>query len=485
MIRQYALLAALLLSMPLAAQNTFTLHRGTQLSIRTITSDVHRPTGLALDATGMLWALESEAASVVRIDPVSGVKTTVLQKPFSVVGGQDASMITAVHDIVIDPDFAGSRPYVYLAHASADGAHNVTRMTYASGRLAEPMLLLSTEPVPASQPCTLMLLPDGTLLFGTGSYDTPAPQDMNSTCGKVLRLRTNGEAPEDNPFFDPLAPTSARSYIYTRGHRAIQGMVRVPRIDAALEGTVYSTEWGSKAGDEINALAAGSNYGWPNEEGYCTTSSSANTCPLTTADVLFTGVAYYAHPAVPEWGRKLLVGSYRMERLLVMDLDASGGISNKNGALAPQNVTTLADSNVFLFTNKEIPERPRDILAANDGRIYVALHQITDEGGTDRIVVLENPAMQVLVSSVQAENTADELLVTPNPVRDHMTIHLADVSSVAWTVVCTDQLGRTMFTTTAAAGSDLVTIPCSDLPIGAYGVSIQVGSTTRHTTVIR
>jgi len=485
MIRQFALLAASLLSLPMVAQETFTLHRGTQLSVRTITTDVYRPNGLAIDASGMLWALESQAGTILRIDPTSGAKTVVLQSPFSIPTTQGTSSINTVYDIVIDPDFNGSHPYIYLAHSTTDGSQLVTRMTYAGERLADPLVLLRTDPVPTSQPCTLLLLPDGTLLFGTGSFDTPAPQDMNSMCGKVLRLRTDGTAPDNNPFFDPLAPTSAASYQFSRGHRALQGMVRVPRIDAALEGTIYGTEWGSKAGDEINALAAGKNYGWPNVEGYCTTSTSTYTCPLTTSDALFTGLAYYAHPAIPEWNRKLLVGSNRLERLLVMDLDNTGEIANKDGSLNPQNVTTLADSNRILFASMEIPERPRDVLASNDGRIYIALHQITDAGGIDRIVVLENPAMQVLVSSVNEDVATNGLFVSPNPVSDHMTVRVTDLPSVAWTVSCTDQLGRIMFTTSVAAGTDVVTIPCSDLPTGAYGVTVQSGPTTQHTTVIR
>lgn len=485
MIRPSTLLAVALLSMPLPAQETISLHRGTSLTVRTVTADVHRPTGLAIDPSGMLWAAESESAMILRIDPRTGTKSVVMQKPFSITSVQGSPTISAIYDIVVDPDFAGTHPYLYLAHATDDGTQHVTRMTFAGERLTDPVVLVSTDPVPSSQPCSLLLLPDGTLLFGTGSFDTPAPQDVTSACGKVLRLRTDGTAPDDNPFYDPLAPTAARSYVYTRGHRAVQGMVRVPRIDAQLEGTIYATEWGSKAGDEINVLASGMNYGWPNVEGYCTSSTSANTCPRTTSDALFTGIAYYAHPAVPEWGRKLLVGTYRLERLLVMDLAADGSIANKDAKRDPQNVTTLADSNIILFTNQDIPERPRDVLAANDGRIYIALHQITDQGGIDRIVVLENPNMQVLVSSVNDVPNGSGLVVSPNPVTDHMTVRMSDVPTSAWTLTCTDQLGRTMFTTTVAAGTDIVTIPCAELPSGAYGISVHHGPTTFHTTVIR
>lgn len=485
MIRPCTLLAVALLFMPLSAQQDISLHRGTSLTVRTVTSSVHRPTGLAMDPSGMLWASEPDSGTVLRIDPLTGVKIVAMQKPTTIVTAHGTVTVTAVYDIVVDPDFAGTHPYIYLAHVASDGAQHVTRFTYANERLASPVVLISTDPVPSSQPCSLLLLPDGTLLFGTGSFDTPVPQDVTSACGKVLRLRTDGTAPDDNPFYDALTPTAARSYVYTRGHRAVQGMVRVPRLDAQLEGTIFATEWGSKAGDEINVLAPGMNYGWPNVEGYCTSSSSANTCPRTTSDALFTGIAYYAHPAVPEWGRKLLVGSYRLERLLVMDLAPDGSIVNKDASRDPQNVTTLADSNIVPFTNNQIPERPRDVIAANDGRIYIALHQITDEGGIDRIVVLENANMQVLVSSVQDVPNGSGLVVSPNPVTDHMTVRMSDVPTSAWTITCTDQLGRTMFTTTVAAGTELVTIPCAELPSGAYGISVHHGPTTYHTTVIR
>lgn len=485
MIRHSALLAALLLSMPLAAQNTFTLHNGTTLTVRTISTELHRPSGLAIDPQGVLWAVEVEAATVNRIDPATGLRQVVLQAPFSMTTTAGGSVITAIYDLVVDPGFSTGRPYIYLAHATSDGTQHVTKFTYSDGQLRDPVVLVSTEAVAALQPCSLLQLSDGTLLFGTGSFDTQAPQELNSTTGKVLRLNTDGSAPQDNPWYDPLAPTSARSYLYTRGHRTVQGMVQVPRIDPTLQGMVYATEWGSNANDEINILHSGKNYGWPDHEGFCTTPTSTNECPRTTADVLFTGVAYYAHPAIPEWQRKLLVGSYRAERFLVMDLDAQGSILNKDASRAARNVTVLADSNVLAFATGGVPERPRDVLAANDGRIYVALHQVVDEGGVDRIAVLENPAMHVLVTSAQ-ENANDVLVrVAPNPVVDHVNIQLGTAPADEWSVLCTDQLGRIVLTTKVSAGSTMVTLPCADLPHGMYGVSVHLGSTVVRSTFIR
>jgi hypothetical protein len=71
----------------------------------------------------------------------------------------------------------------------------------------------------------------------------------------VLRLRDDGSAPPDNPF---IAQAGAKPEIYSYGHRNIQGMA----YDAATA-RVWANEHGSRGGDELNVIAAGNNYGWP------------------------------------------------------------------------------------------------------------------------------------------------------------------------------------------------------------------------------
>ena len=96
--------------------------------------------------------------------------------------------------------------------------------------------------------------PDGMLYAGTGDAGDPASaQDPDSLAGKILRLTPDGGVPADNP--DPSSP------VYSRGHRNVQGL----GWDA--DGTMFATEFGQNAWDELNIIEAGGNYGWPEAEG--------------------------------------------------------------------------------------------------------------------------------------------------------------------------------------------------------------------------
>ncbi|HZG72162.1 MAG TPA: PQQ-dependent sugar dehydrogenase, partial [Chondromyces sp.] len=96
----------------------------------------------------------------------------------------------------------------------------------------------------------LAFSPDGKLFATAGDAGNPEnAQSLDTLAGKILRVNTDGSIPDDNPF--------ARSYIYSYGHRNPQGLAW------AEDGTMYSTEHGQRAHDEINLIKPGKNYGWP------------------------------------------------------------------------------------------------------------------------------------------------------------------------------------------------------------------------------
>ena len=95
--------------------------------------------------------------------------------------------------------------------------------------------------------------PDENLYITTGDAgDSDNSQSLETLAGKILRVDSGGNVPEDNPFGDE---------IYSYGHRNPQG------ITWDGEGNLWSTEHGRsgiKSGfDEINLIEKGNNYGWP------------------------------------------------------------------------------------------------------------------------------------------------------------------------------------------------------------------------------
>ncbi len=101
--------------------------------------------------------------------------------------------------------------------------------------------------------------PDGKMYWTVGDgFDGQKSQSLTNFNGKVLRLNSDGSIPSDNPF--------PNSYIWTYGHRNVQGL-------AWQEGTnaLFVTEHGPTGdlnvvaccNDEINIVEKGKNYGWP------------------------------------------------------------------------------------------------------------------------------------------------------------------------------------------------------------------------------
>jgi len=91
---------------------------------------------------------------------------------------------------------------------------------------------------------------------------TPA-QDMQSTLGKIVRLRDDGSVPGDNPFVDYFSKDAlvddegVYGQVWSLGHRNPLGLA----FD--LDGRLLVMEMGPAGGDELNLIKRGANYGYP------------------------------------------------------------------------------------------------------------------------------------------------------------------------------------------------------------------------------
>ncbi len=96
--------------------------------------------------------------------------------------------------------------------------------------------------------------PDGKLYVGTGDAgDMSNAQNRRSPNGKILRLNPSGSIPSSNPF--------RGSPVWSLGHRNVQGLA----FDKS--GRLWAPEFGQNTFDEVNLIAKGKNYGWPEVEG--------------------------------------------------------------------------------------------------------------------------------------------------------------------------------------------------------------------------
>ncbi len=123
-------------------------------------------------------------------------------------------------------------------------------------------------------------------------------QQTDSLAGTILRMNLDGSIPEDNPF--------ENSYVYSYGHRNVQGLTWLS------DDTMYASEHGNSANDEINLIEAGENYGWPLIEG------TQEQEGLVTPEFTSGSGTTWAPSGMDVYGRTLYVAGLRAMRSLFL-----------------------------------------------------------------------------------------------------------------------------------------------------------------------
>ncbi len=311
-----------------------------------------------------LWVTERNG-KVSRIHPDTGEQQVILTLDNVAQVQESGALGTVLH-----PDFENN-PYVYLVYTYSNGnslLERLVRYTYDNNTLSNETILL--DQIPANRThngSRLIITPDLHLIMTTGDAgDTSLSQDMSSLGGKTLRLNLDGSIPSDNPF--------AGSYIYSLGHRNPQGLVMLQN------GTIYSSEHGPNSDDEINIIASGTNYGWPEVKGIIDTPSeesfAANTAVTEsifnwTPTIAPSDLVYYTNDRIPQWTNKLIMTVLKDKRIVALTLSEDG--------------TSITQEEVF-FDNDF--GRLRDIAVSPTGRVFIATNgdSYGDTSTTHRII---------------------------------------------------------------------------------------------------
>ncbi|MBC7835360.1 MAG: PQQ-dependent sugar dehydrogenase [Phycisphaerales bacterium] len=188
-------------------------------------------------------------------------------------GGEIGLMAICLH-----PDFKDNR-YVYLSYGHTDKDVRVVRYTFdpapaplsADGAqpgdgLVEPTVIVKGIPASVNHAgCRIAFGPDKKLYVTTGEmFKRELAQDMTSLGGKTLRLNDDGSIPHDNPFLGEEHVTKGvRPEIWSFGHRNPQGMDWQPGTNLMFQSEHGPSGELGRGGDEVNAVEAGKNYGWP------------------------------------------------------------------------------------------------------------------------------------------------------------------------------------------------------------------------------
>jgi glucose/arabinose dehydrogenase len=190
--------------------------------------------------------------------------------------------------------------------------------------------------------------------------DQDRAQKPDDHAGSVIRLHDDGRVPRDNPF---VGKPGWKPEKYTLGNRNMQGAALHPRT-----GALWTHEHGPQGGDEVNAIRAGINYGWPvitygANYGIGTKIGEGTHKPGMAQPLHYwvpsiapSGMAFYTGERFPRWRGDLFVGALRDQMLVRLKLDGDKVIGEermlKNALGRIRDVRDGPDGYLYLLTDE-------------------------------------------------------------------------------------------------------------------------------------
>jgi glucose/arabinose dehydrogenase len=358
-----ALAALLAVSATVSAQVVQT--REHSVRVVTVAEGLDRPWGLAfLPDGGMLVTERPGRMRVVGKDgkldpaPVAGLPRIDPQ-------GQGGLL-----DVVLHPKYRDNG-WIYWSYAQRDGwGANGTEV--ARGRLAggpgawkmdnvEVIFRMTPKSNAGLHFGARLVFDRDHLLYVTlgDRGEMARAQRLDDHGGKILRLTDAGKPAPGNPKF---TDADARPEIFSLGHRNVQGAALHP-----VTGALWAHEHGPQGGDELNAIKAGINYGWPvitYGVNYVTgTKIGEGTAKAGMAQPVkhwvpspaVSGMAFYDGDRFPRWRGDLLIGALRGQSLIRVRLDGERFVDDEfmlQGALPRvRDVRVGPDGFVYLLTD--------------------------------------------------------------------------------------------------------------------------------------
>lgn len=291
-----------------------------------IVDQIQNPWGMAFLPDGSMLITEKSGRLYLL---KANQKTEISGLPDIEVRGQGGLM-----DVEIHPQYT-QNGWIYLSFASAKGEGTggntaIIRAQLSGNRLTNVQWLYKASPNTRKGQhfgSRLEFDNEGFLYFSIGDRGNRNinPQNISRDGGKIYRIHDDGSIPDDNPFVNE---TSAKTAIYSFGHRNPQGLVLHPET-----GELWEHEHGPRGGDEINIIEKGKNYGWPvitygiNYSGTKITDETSRPGmeqPVYqwTPSIAPCGMTFVTSDFYPKWKGNLLVGSLAfqyLERLVIDD----------------------------------------------------------------------------------------------------------------------------------------------------------------------
>lgn len=299
-----------------------------------VATDLEAP--WAINKTGDEFYISERPGSVAHIAEDGTMTRQEVNFSDALSGAAEAGFL----GFVLKEDFEESQEAYgyYVYERDGDDYNKIVTLLLEGGQWRENNVLLEGIPTGnVHHGGRLELDPDGTLFATIGDASTPElAQDLGSVNGKILKLNASDE-------FE----------IYSHGHRNPQGLTWD-------EETLYASEHGQSANDEINIIEEGNNYGWPTIEGDESEEGMESPFFTTGSDVTWAPSGIDMHDG------SLYVAALRGTSIKVLDPQTAEVLDSIEGFGRVRDVYSDGDSLYFISNNTDGRGTP----AEGDDKLY-------------------------------------------------------------------------------------------------------------------
>ncbi len=291
----------------------------------TIASGLEHPWGLAFLPDGRF--LITERPGRLRILDKTGLSQPIAGLPTITSKSQGGLLDVALH-----PDYVknGWIYFTYVAKGQGGIGTELGRGKLKNNQIQEFEVLFRLQPKSNTGVhfgSRIVFDNKGFLYITIGDRgDRQRAQDLTDHAGSVIRLKTDGTVPNDNPF---ISKKKFKPQIYSYGHRNPQGAIWHPKRKQ-----LWIHEHGPQGGDEINIIQAGGNYGWPLATygveygtgfkiGKKAKSGTIGPIHYWVPSIAPSGMAFYKGNKFSGWDGDLLIGSLKFQQLVRLKLDGN------------------------------------------------------------------------------------------------------------------------------------------------------------------
>jgi glucose/arabinose dehydrogenase len=290
--------------------------------IDTIATGITVPFGMVFISDEIMLVTDRPKGEILSLNIRTGDMEPIKGLPQVLCNG-DGGML----DILLHPNFRDNS-LVYFSFSISEGADSLSTMVVERAKLQGDSLT-NRERLFTALPFfkdpnhfgNRLVIQNGYLFITMGERFAlrDSAQLLGNHLGKIMRIRDNGDVPDDNPFVNTK---NALPEIWSYGHRNPQGLALHP-----TSGELWEHEHGPKGGDEVNIIRPSVNYGWPVicygvnyddtpvRDGLTAKDGMEQPLHYYVPSIAPSGMEFYTGNVFPKWRGNLFIGAMALKHL--------------------------------------------------------------------------------------------------------------------------------------------------------------------------